>query len=76
MAIVDDSTNISWSYQQLSKFYSNYSQKLSIMVVIELHFVVVLTLQSGGYILTKMGLSMLCYFNRSLKFISAHTFIE
>ena len=51
------------------------------MVVIELHFVVVLTLQSGGYQMCVVILAhdviiiqpMLCYFNRSLNFISAHT---
>ena len=47
------------------------------MVVIELHFVVVLTLQSGevGLYLLMMWLfqPLLCYFNQSLNFIFVHT---
>ena len=51
---------------------------LTIMVVIELHFVVVLTLQSGGYTyLFMMWLfqPLLCYFNQSSNFIFVHTSI-
>ena len=50
---------------------------LTTMVVIELHLVVVLTLQSGGLCLLTMWLfqPLLCYFNQSSNFISANTLV-